>query len=338
MLPVSFPVILLLTGSCHQKTELPLQKQAVKVRVETVDKTNTRDAFSYVGVIEENSSVALSFSSIGTIERIYVNDGQHVNKGQLLATLNSTSARNMLEAAESAFKQAQDGYKRLKMIHDNSSLPEIQMVEIETKLQQAQSALNIARKNMEDCSLIAPVSGIIGKRRAEAGENAVIGNAVLTILDIRSVKVRFSVPENEISSIPAEGEITVRVAALGDREFTAKTIEKSVQANAVSHSYPAFTLLANPRKELLPGMVCKVEISSGVQSGIIVVPLSLIRVAADGRKFIWTVEGDTAAKVYVTTGEARGNGVEILNGLRAGMQIITEGYQKVSEGDKIVRS
>ena len=101
---------------------------------------------------------------------------------------------------------------------------------------------------------------------------------------------------------------------------------------------PAFTALANPGKELLPGMVCKVEISAGIKSGAIVVPLGLIRVAADGRKFVWVVEGDTAGKVYVTTGEARGNGVEILNGLHPGIQIITEGYQKVSEGEKIVRS
>lgn len=313
----------------------PEDDAVVYVRIDTVRETNVMNTLNYVGVIEDNSSVALSFSAIGTIEKIYVSEGQRVTKGQLVARLNQASVQNVYNAAESALKQAQDGYNRLKSIHDNGSLPEIQMVEMETKLRQAESTYNIAKKNLEDCSLYAPISGIAGRKMAEAGENAIIGKTIITIMDIDPVKVRFSVPENEISLIPLECRPVITVAALNDKRFTGKGVEKNVIANAVSHTYPAYITLPNPGEELLPGMVCRVEISLPDKSRSIVVPIEIIRSSAGGKKFVWCEEGGVAKRKFVLTGEAKGNGVEIKSGLTAGDHIVIEGYQKISEGDKI---
>jgi len=188
---------------CTNKSQPAGNELPVNVRTDTLSGSYLTNTLSYVGVIEENSSVALSFSTMGTIEKIYVSEGDFVNRGQLLARLDPTSAQSMLNAAEAALRQAQDGYSRLKSVHDEGSLSEIRMVDIETKLQQAQSSFDIAKNNMENCSLHAPASGVIGKKMAQAGENTIIGKTVLTLLDISSVKAVFSVPESEISSIPA---------------------------------------------------------------------------------------------------------------------------------------
>jgi len=335
----SLPVVIVFLSAalccCTSKTTQQQEKSAVNVKIKTVAESDAMNTLNYVGVIEEKSSVALSFSSIGTIERIFVSEGQHVTKDQLLARLDPTSAQNMFDAAGSTLKQAQDAYDRLKSIYDNSSLPEIQMVDMETKLKQAQSAYNIAKKNLEDCSLYAPVSGIIGKKMAEAGENTVIGMSVITIMDISSVKVRFSVPESEISTIPADSKSTISVTALGDKKYYGKGVGKNVLANAVSHTYPAHINLSNPRMELLPGMICTVKIKAKNKSQGIVIPIGIVQTTADGRKFVWGDEGGIAKRLFVTTGIAKGNGVEIESGLSAGDRIITEGYQKISEGDKI---
>ncbi len=309
--------------------------EAVKVHTETVTRTDLTRTFSYVGVVTEKSAVALSFPALGTIESIYVSEGQHVVRGQLLAGLNPASAQSLKDAAGSSLKQAQDAYDRLKSIYDNGSLPEIRMVEMEAKLQQAQSAFNIAAKNLEDCSLYAPVSGIIGRRTAEAGENAVIGKTILTILDITTVRIRISVPENEISLIPSDCRSAITAAAAGNKVFFGKGIEKSVTANVVSHTYPAHIVLPNPRKELLPGMVCRVELQAGNNSNVISVPIGAVLNSADGRKFLWSNEGGFARRKFIVTGNARGNDVEVISGLWEGDRIVTEGHQKLSEGIKI---
>jgi RND family efflux transporter MFP subunit len=327
-LPAFFP------GCSSEKTP---QRQDVKVKVhiETVTQTDLTRTFSYVGVVTEKSAVALSFPALGTIESIYVSEGQHVVRGQLLARLDLTSAKSLRDAAGSSLKQAKDAYDRLKSIYDNGSLPEIRMVEMETKLQQAQSAFNIAEKNLENCSLYSPVSGIIGRKMAESGENTMIGKTVLTILDITSVRIRFSVPESEIPLIPSDCNSIITVAAAGDKVFCGKGIQKSVTANAVSHTYPAHIELSNPQKQLLPGMVCRVEIHTGNNSYGITVPVGTVLHSADGKKFVWSDERGFARRKFIVTGNVRGNDLEVISGLSAGDRIVTGGHQKLSEGVKI---
>jgi membrane fusion protein, multidrug efflux system len=333
---MAFVISLAVLCRCTHKTQTRGNDSSVNVKIESVVESNAANSLDYVGIIEEKSSTALSFSTLGTIEKIYVSEGDYVFLGQLLAKLDPTTAQSMLDAAESTLKQAQDAYDRLKSVHDKGSLPEIQMVDIETKLQQAQSSYNIAKKNLKNCSLYAPASGVVGKRMAEAGEYSIVGKAILTILDISSVKVRFSVPENEISTIPSGCKSTITVSALGNKKFEGKMIRKTVLANAISHTYPVHVILSNPQNELLPGMVCKVELTTDYKSKEIVIPIGIIQTTADGHKFVWSDKGSIAKRTFVTTGAAKGNGVEITSGLSIGDRIVTEGYQKISEEDKII--
>jgi RND family efflux transporter MFP subunit len=328
-------ISLILMCGCTNKTQPSGNELQVNVITDTVSGSALINALSYVGVIEENSSVALSFSTMGTIEKIYVSEGDYVSRGQLLAKLDPASANSLLDAAGAALKQAQDGYSRLKSVHDEGSLSEIKMVDIETKLQQARSSFDIAKNNLENCSLFAPASGVIGKKMAQAGENTIIGKTVLTLLDISSVKVVFSVPENEISSISADCRSKITVTALGGKEFQGRGIKKSVSANMISRTYPANITIANPKRELLPGMVCKIEVSAGDQSGVIVVPVNIVQTTAAGKQFVWGVKEGLAKRLFITTGMAKGNGVVVTGGLSAGDEIIIEGYHKVSDGDKI---
>jgi RND family efflux transporter MFP subunit len=321
--------------SCSYETKPKDDDSAVNVTIETVTGSDDTGTLDYVGSIEENSSTALSFPTLGTIERIYVQEGDFVSARQLLAKLDPTSAQGLLDAAEATLKQAQDAYSRIKSIYDKGSLPEVQMVEIETKLQQAQSSYNIAKKNLQNCTLYSPVSGVVGKKMTETGESAIVGKTVLTVLDISSIKAAISVPENEISRIPADCKSEITVEALGNKVFHATGIEKSVSANMISHTYPAHIIIPNPKQELLPGMVCKVRISAGNASREITVPINVVQTTSGGQKFVWCDNRGTAKRISITTGMAKGNRVVVVSGLSSGDQVITEGYQKVSEGGKI---
>lgn len=331
----AFVLSLAVLYGCNN-TQPKANDQAMKVKIETVEESNVAGILNYVGTIEEKSSTALSISSLGMLEKIYVSEGDQVTRGQLLAKLDPSLAQSMLDAAEATLKQAQDGYDRLKSIHDKGSLPEIQWIDIETKLQQAQSSYNIAKENLDNCSLYAPVSGVVGKKLAEAGEYSVAGKPILTILDISSVKVRFSVPENEISTIPSDSKSITTVTALNNKKFEGENLVKSVSANSISHSYPVNIILPNPKLELLPGMVCMVELSPVNKFPGVVIPINMIQINADGQKFVWCEKGGVAKRVFVTSGAAKGNDVEIISGLSAGDRIITEGYQKISEDEKII--
>ena len=323
------------------------------------------NAQTYVGIVEEREATAVSFTSMGVVKRILVKEGQVVRRGQLLAEMDPTTssntvevahaslnqAKDMVKQAEATYNQAKDAYDRMKLLHDNGSLPEVKWIEAETRLAQATSALStarsgvasatatekIARKGLADTRLYAPVSGVIGKRQLVAGETALPSQAVVNILDISTVKVKVAVPETEIGSINAGTSSSIKVDAIG-RSYRGGRIEKGVEADALTHTYDIRINVANGDFKLLPGMVANVSFAPGTQViGRQSIPVTSVQKKSDGTLFVWTVDSNNAAhRTKVTIGETHGNYVTVVDGLGKGQRIVTEGYQKLSEGTKVV--
>ena len=313
-------------------------KAPTRVKTQVVSPDMLDNAQTYVGIVEEREATAVSFIGMGIVKRMLVNEGQVVGKGQLIAEIDDTQARNLLTGAEAQMTQANDALARYKMLHDNGSLPEVKWVEVQSKVTQAKSQLEVARKNLADCRLLAPVSGIVGKKLIGAGETALPSQAVVSILDISTVKVKVAVPEAEVGGINASTPTNILVEAINGN-YQGGRIEKGVQADALTHTYDIRINVANSDRKLLPGMVANVRfVSDGSQAiGTKMVPVTAVQKKADGSLFVWTVAKDsTAHRTTVTIGQTQGNYICVVNGLNIGDRIAIEGYQKLSEGTKVV--
>ena len=328
----------LLLGSCGGKKELNV-KAPTRVKTQAVSPGMVDNAQTYVGIVEEREATAVSFTSMGVIKRMLVNEGQAVSKGQLIAEMDDTQARNLLSGAEAQMTQANDVLERYKMLHDNGSLPEVKWVEVQSKVAQAKSQLEVARKTLADCRLIAPVSGIIGKKMIGAGETAMPSQAVVSILDISTVKVKVAVPEAEVGGINANTPTSIMVEAING-SYQGGLIEKGVQADALTHTYDVRINVQNGDRKLLPGMVANVSLTPGPspkgEGSNCTLPVTAVQQKADGTLFVWTVAKDsTAHRTIVTTGETQGNRIAISSGVENGQRVVTEGYQKLSEGTRV---
>ena len=326
----------ILVSSCNSKKEQN-EKAPTRVTTEVVSTSLNASGQSYVGIIEECEATAVSFTSMGVVKRMLVNEGQVVAKGQLIAEMDDTQARNLLNGAEAQMTQANDAFERYKMLHDNGSLPEVQWVEIQSKVAQAKSQLEVAKKNLADCRLVAPVSGIVGKRLVGTGETAMPSQSVVSILDISTVKVKVSIPEAEISGIGANTSSIIKVEAING-SYTGGRIEKGVQADALTHTYDIRIHVANGERKLLPGMVASVQFGNIEKpTKELSLPVTAVQRKADGSLFVWMVAKDrTAHRATVHTGETMGNRIVITDGIAEGGRIVTEGYQKLSENTKVV--
>lgn len=325
-----------LLACCTSKSQETQKEQGIRVKTITLKSDKLTTSKSYVGVVEEETASALSFSVQGNVERIYVTEGQLVKKGQLLAELGTENLRSAYDAAQATLKQAQDAMGRLQQLYDNKSLPEIKYVEAQTKLDQARSMAAISKKNLSNSRLTAPFSGVIGKRMVDIGENAIPGSAAFTLLDITSVKVKVAIPEGEISQIAIGKEASVNIPAIGDQKFRGKIVEKGIVAHPVSHTYDIKIRIPNGDRKLMPGMVCRIWFVGGTASSAFVVPNNVVQVSPDGQKYVWCVVNKRATAVKVTTGGLSGQGVIVESGLTEDDAIISEGFQKVSEGMEVI--
>lgn len=327
----------LMVCSCSEKKESGV-KAPTRVKTEVVSSTSDMSGQTFVGIVEESEGTAVSFTGMGVVKRMLVNEGQAVSRGQLIAEMDDTQARNLLSGAEAQMNQANDALERYKMLHDNGSLPEVQWVEILSKVEQAKSQLAVARKNVADCRLTAPVSGVIGRRMLGAGETAMPSQAVVTILDINTVKVKVAVPEGEMGTIRPHTKSTILVEAV-NRTYEGGHIETGVQADAMTHTYDIRITVPNHDRSLLPGMVASVKIDheAGSSANLLTLPVGSVQRRADGSLFVWTIDNSQQAhRTAVTIGPVMGNRVVLVSGISSGQRIVTEGYQKLSEGSKVV--
>lgn len=331
---VAASVLTLASGCSNQKEK---QKDSVPMRVqcEVIRENTDVHVKNYIGIVEEEYSISVGFTGSGTISKVYVSEGETVRKGQLIAEIDKTQAQNMLTAAQAQMDQANDAYHRLKQLHDNNSLPEMEWIEVQSKVQQAQASLDMAKKTLADCSIHAPESGIIGKGVMNVGEVVLPALPVAKVLVIDEVKIRASIPEKEIAGISDETTSEITLQALPDETFTSGKIEKCVEANLLTHTYDIKINVSNISRKLLPGMVARVKLTNADSKEVLTIPVTSVRKDAYDRNYVWTRKEGKAYRTIVTLGMPKGSRMVVTGGLQQGDVVITEGYQKLSEGMEV---
>jgi len=323
--------VLVALSSCSEKNQTA-QEQTVRVKVQQIQTEAVNGEQGFSGTIEESSGTALSFAVSGTIKKIYVSAGQTVGAGQLIAELDPTTLQNAYNIAKAGLDQAQDTYNRMKELHDSGSLPDMQWIQIENQLKSATASEAMAKKSLTDTKLYAPFSGYIAAKDAEIGQNAILGTPIVKLVNIGSVKVKISVPEDEVQRIAKGSSMRIIVPALANRQFSGFVTERGVSADPRSRTYEVKATIQNSDGQLLPGMICQAFTNYMQGTTGVFVPANLVQLDGDNKTFVWVVNNGKAVKREITISSETAQGVQVGGGLSAGDQIIISGQQKVSNG------
>ncbi|HPG40105.1 MAG TPA: efflux RND transporter periplasmic adaptor subunit [bacterium] len=326
----SLVVVPVMFTGCNKINETSTQ-EPVPVVVQQAVSAQAHHYSAYSGAIEESETIPLSFAAVGTVAQVLVSEGDMVKKGQLLARLDTTSAKSAWEMAFAVQQQAEDAYKRLTPMYKNGNLPEIKYVEVETGLQRAKAAAVIARKSLDDCNLYASTDAIVGKRSINPGMIAMPNISSITLVKISRVFAKVAVPEDEISSVKAGDQALVTIGALGNKEFTGSVEEIGVIADPLAHTYKIKIGIANNNLEIKPGMICKVSLDNKRINRGLQVPTHAVLVDESGNNFVYTVDAATAkaARRAVQTGDLLNSGIEITAGLETNDLVVISGQHKL---------
>lgn len=329
-------LIIMQTG-CGNTEGRKLSTTSINVNVERVKTININETIAYSGTIEASETWPLSFSSIGTINKVFVSEGDIVNKGALLAQLDQTTFENSYALAAASEKQAEDAYNRLKPMYENGNLPEIKFVEVETGLKQAKASAAIARKSLNDCKLYAPVDGIIGSRSIDPGMSVMPGLSAITIVKTNKVFAKVSISENEISGIKKGQKAIINISALNNKEFEGAVEEVGVVADPIAHAYKIKIRIPNENNIIKPGMICNVRIEKITPFEGVIIPNQALLTDELGKTFLFTIDekSNTVKREYVKAGKLLKEGIEIVEGLSEGELIVVEGQQKLVDNSKV---
>jgi len=326
--------------SCKSKNEKINNSNAptpVKVVVKKVTKNIANNLFTYTGNVIPKITTPLSFILPGTVQHIFIDEGDWVKKGQILAQINNASYQGAYQGTSATLEQAKDAYNRLKIVYDRGSLPAIKWKDAIAKLGQAKSANQIALQNLRNTSLRAPLNGYISSRNLEIGQTTIPGNTVFKIVSLNELYVKISVSENEIGKIKKGQMATIVIPSLGSQVFKGIVEKIGIVANAVSKTYDVKILIKNPKLIIKPGMDGDVTINTKSNHAIITIPYRSITKNTSGNYYVYIVnpKSKIAIKKQIEIGGFINNNVEIKSGISLGDLIVTDGKQKLANNQKV---
>lgn len=327
-----------LLQSCKEKVE-PTVAPPVRVTVMAVDEQSDTGGSIYSGTVQAGTSTTVSFSVAGTITDMYVDEGQKVAKGQVIARIKSSDYVNADNIAQAQLDEARDAYARLKKLHDANALPDIKWVEIQNKLKQAENAAEMSARTLNDATLTAPVSGVISRKMASKGQSVIPVEPVVEIVTMDRMTIDIPVAEAKIGSIREGQSANVSFKSLGLENLQGKVIRKSVVADPLTRSYTVKISLPASDSKILPGMVGEVTFPDLGQDQTevkeILLPSQAVLLDSDNRNFVWIVKNGTAERRFVVADELVRTGVAVKEGLMPGDTVIVEGMRKVGTGTKV---
>lgn len=329
-----------LAASCGKggKTGTSSSDRAVPVRTLSVKASRASGALTVSGNVEARKTVRLSFLVAGRIASISGEEGSTLRRGQVAASLEPESYATAKEMADIQVAQAQDEYNRLRLLHERKSVSESDFLKCEFALRGAKAQQRLRSKNLADTRIIAPISGILLKKLAEAGETVSSGIPVMELADISQVKICAYIPEGDLRNIRIGQSAQVTIAAV-PLTVTARVAEIGGVADPVARAFTIKLTADNPGLKIRPGMIAEVALSSATAANAAIwIPTTALLHDADGRSYVYIADlsKHRAYRRNVSIGQTEGDMTRITSGLKAGETLVTGGQQKLANGTKVV--
>lgn len=331
---ISIVVFVILSG-CKGETKSN-SDTPIAVSVVPIKKVNRLQELDYSSTIEADNTAQVSFAVSGVVNNVAVQEGQSVNQGQLIASIDATTYSNSLRIADAGYAQALDMYNRLNELYQKGSLPARDYIEVKTKLEQAAANKRISSKQISDSRLYAPMSGIVTHRFIEKGSSAAPGIPAFTIIKTDMVYAKITVPESEVGTLKQGMPATVFIPTLND-SIKGKISIINPQADDKSRTYSVKIRLDNQAHRLLPGMLADVKINPLRNEEVIIVPVTAVVRDADDITYVFAVTNDKKAiRKRITVGNIIGTeAVIVKNGLNASDVIVTAGQSRLKDGSSV---
>jgi RND family efflux transporter MFP subunit len=298
------------------------------VRVATIN-----DRLQAIGTGRSNASVTVNPYTAGRLVEFLVQSGAHIEKGQVIAKLDSETEEIALERAKIAGDDAAAKVERFRALRKSNTATAVQLTEAELAFRNAELSIHDAQVALDRRSVVAPISGIVGILPIEAGNYVTSQSAIATIDDRSSILVDFWVPERFAAAVKVGTEIQARPLANPKDTFTGTVSAIDSRIDQKSRTLWVQAKIANPADSLRAGMSFQVTIQFPGDTYPAVSPLA-IQWGADGA-FIWMVENGKTKRVPVRIIQRNTDDVLVDAPIVSGDIVVTEGVQSVREGSEV---
>ena len=294
-----------------------------------------------VGSISAVQGAVVSTELAGVVSEIGFENGAEAKKGEVLMKLDASQEEALLRSAEAEAQLAHTDLERARDLAMKKVVSSAELDAAQSKFRRMNAVVDQMRSNIAKKTIIAPFDGQLGIRQVNVGQMINAGQQVVGLTALNPLYVDFALPEQYLSKLSKDLEVTVRADAFPDREFKGKLTAINSMVDPVTRNVPLQATLQNPDHALHPGMFAKVEVALPEKGKTIVIPGSAVSYAPYGDS-VFVIEKQKDAKSgkeslvlrqqFVRIGDARGDFVSVTQGLKAGQEIVGTGVFKLRNG------
>lgn len=296
-----------------------------------------------VGSLRPVQGADLSTEFSGVVAKILFENGAEVKKGDLLLELDTDTEQANLRSAQAEADLARTVYERTRKLRENSTVPQSEMDAAESQLRKMNALVEQLKSTIAKKQITAPFSGRLGIRQVNLGQFMDNGDKVVSLQALDPIYVDFLVPQQLLAALAAGEKLRVFTDVYPDRVFDGALTAINAEIDPVTRNIQLQGTLGNPAGELRPGMFVRVILSIGEADEVLCVPATAVMRAPFGDS-VFVLEEQTAddgtkttvaKQRFIRTGRAQGDFVSVVEGLKAGEQVVSAGAFKLRNGSTV---
>jgi RND family efflux transporter MFP subunit len=344
---LAFVLAFILSG-CNQDADIAINKKSTTYALSVAKVVNTELPvyYSTIGSVISDDRIQITSRITGYIDKISVEEGQRIRKGDLLVSLDSADIDGAMQQAQAAvnqsrsvLKDAQVDLKRYEALFKQKSVPENALRKIRLQrdvsqetLHSALAALETAKSQRQYILIKSPVDGVVVKRQKRAGDLATPGSPIISIESEKSLLFKSSVPESQIKQVIQGDDVIVVIDAIG------KTLNGHVSiivpsGDPVTRSYE-IKIILNDTTGILAGMFGRVRFQVGTETSPVIARTAVVE--RGGLRGVFVVGSDDCAHFrWLRFGREWPDRLQVQAGISQGERIVTNNASLIHDGDFI---
>lgn len=305
------------------------------VEVVVVSRQAIRLTRTLTGTLEAPRRVRVHSQEAGRIIDLPFHEGDRVRAGAMLVRLDDALIRADLAKAVATRKQTEVNLNRLKNLVSRQLATEDELARAQTSLELAQAEETLQRTLLSRTVIEAPFDGVVSERLQEPSDVVAVNDHILTLFDPDFMTVTVQVPEQLHSRIAAGDSVQVRIDSLGERDFAARILRIHPEVDVQTRLGTVEIRLDPVPRGVRPGQLSRVTLESAAAARR-VIPLNALQFDTQG-SYVFQLSADaTVVRTGVVTGLQIGDGIEIVDGISEGDQIVIKGFLGLKPG-KVVK-
>lgn len=313
-----------------------------KVKVKYVNVINVSpepfDHFIEIqGSVESDNDIIVPAQSSGVVKSIFVEIGDKVEKGQLLAKLDAAVFERSIEELKTGLELATTVFERQERLWNQKIGSEIQYLQAKNTKESFEKKLATVKEQYEMTKIKSPIAGQVDDVMIKVGQMAAAGFGTFKVVQVSDLKIKASLSEKYITKVKPGDPVNVYIPVL-DRHYKQKVQASANVINPDNRTFSIEVSIPQNDKEIKPNMVAVLDINDYSNDSSLVVPLKVVQYTGkDQFLFVATHSnnGWMAEKRYVKTGYNSDSKVEVARGINDGEKVIVFGYQNLGDGEAI---